>query len=208
MQFAKSIITNGLTLGFLRVKHVDVSVADNTLTASLQCWVAEADYVAGLPPPWVFPLTIPIPSEMGPLLQAGLLASPELSGATALPDALDTLDGAKVRKWAAIKTKREEVEFGGFVMGASTFDSDTVSQGRITGAVVLAMLATQAGMPFSQDWTLADNTSIPLDAPGMMAVGAALGQHVGGTHAVARTLRAAIEAATTLEELEEVQWPV
>lgn len=41
----------------------------------------------------------------------------------------------------------------------------------------------------------------------MIAAGQALGVHVGAQHATARTLRAAIEAATTVAEVEAVEWP-
>jgi hypothetical protein len=99
------------------------------------------------------------------------------------------------------------VEFGPFVCGGQTFDGDSESQRRIQGAAQLATLAQATGQPFSIDWTLADNTQATLTATEMIGVGVALGQHVNGAHGIARALRAQIDAATTPEELEAIQWP-
>lgn len=117
------------------------------------------------------------------------------------------LSEARAQAWARIKSARESVEFGPFVWGGQTFDGDSESQRRIQGAAQLATLAQATGQPFSIDWTLADNTQATLTAAEMIGVGMALGQHVNGAHGIARTLRTQIDAATTPEELEAIQWP-
>ena len=114
---------------------------------------------------------------------------------------------ARAEAWSRIKSARESVEFGPFVWGGQTFDGDSESQRRIQGAAQLATLAQATGQPFSIDWTLADNTQATLTATEMIGVGVALGQHVNGAHGIARTLRTQIDAATTPEELEAIQWP-
>lgn len=115
---------------------------------------------------------------------------------------------ARVEAWSRIKAARESVEFGPFVLGVHTFDGDSESQRRIQGAAQLATLAQATGQPFSIDWTLADNTQVTLTAAEMIGVGVALGHHVNEAHGIARTLRAQIDAATTPEQLEAIQWPV
>lgn len=114
----------------------------------------------------------------------------------------------RAQAWSRIKSARESVEFGPFAWGGQTFDGDSESQRRIQGAAQLATLAQATGQPFSIDWTLADNTQATLTAAEMIGVGVALGQHVNGAHGIARTLRTQIDAATTPEELEAIQWPV
>lgn len=118
-----------------------------------------------------------------------------------------TLDSRKASRWAAIKSARGTYEFGGFTWDGSTFDSDEVSQARIMGAVQMAVLAKAANQPFSIAWTLADNTVRTLTGDDMIAVGLALGTHVGTAHAIGRSLRAAIEAASTAGQVEAVTWP-
>lgn len=118
-----------------------------------------------------------------------------------------TLADHKAAKWEAIKAEREQREFGGFTWDGSTFDSDSQSQSRIMGAAQLATLAAMAQQVFFIDWTLAGNTVRTLSGTDMIGVGQALGVHVGTQHAIGRTLRAAIEFATTTAEVEAVTWP-
>lgn len=115
-----------------------------------------------------------------------------------------SLADLKAEKWVAIKAARNAAEFGGFTWDGSVFDSDLISQSRIQGATQLAGLAP---MTFSLDWTLADNSVRTLNAMQMIAVGEALGAHVATQHSIGRSLRAAIEAATSAAELDAIAWP-
>lgn len=45
-----------------------------------------------------------------------------------------------------------------------------------------------------------------LDAPAMIAVGVAMGQHIDSVHQIGRAKRAAIEAATTYDAVMAVTW--
>ena len=108
-----------------------------------------------------------------------------------------TLNEVKDAQWASIKQARCGAEYGGFTWDGSDFDSDPISQGRITGAVTLAQMDSAVSIV----WTLADNSVRTLSAADMIAVGVALGQHVNACHERARVLRGEIEAALTAEEL-------
>ena len=119
---------------------------------------------------------------------------------------LRTLQDIKDVRWAAIKQARNTAEFGSFVWDGSTFDSNAVATGRITGAALLAMMAASVGQPYSTDWRLTDNTLRTLSGADTMAVGAALGQHVKATHDHASTLRTQINDALTPEAVEAVTW--
>lgn len=119
-----------------------------------------------------------------------------------------SLDQARMDRWQVIKAQRTAREFGGFTWDGSTFDSDTESQSRIQGAAQLATLAKLAGQPFEVDWTLADNSVRTLSGDDMLAVGQAMGRHVMAVHGAGRALRARIESAETLEEVEAATWPV
>ena len=109
---------------------------------------------------------------------------------------------ARDAKWRGIKQDREEIEFGGFEWDGSQFDSDTLSQSRIQGAVQLAQMDPN----FSINWTLADNNSRLLNASEMIAIGVALGNHVNSSHTHSRTLRVLINQAKTIEEVEAITW--
>jgi len=113
-----------------------------------------------------------------------------------------TLQDFKDAQWAKTKQARSAAEYAGFTWGGSTFESDAISQNRITGAVTLAQMAPE----FTIDWILADNTVRTLSQADMLGVGAALGAHVAAVFAKGVTLRAQIEAATTPEAVEGVVW--
>lgn len=110
------------------------------------------------------------------------------------------------KTWERIKAAREAAEAAGFLYNGVLFDSDPVSIQRISGAVSLAMLAQAAGQPFSQTWTVADNTTMELDGPGMLAIGVALGEHISAIFEKARDKRAEIAQATTADQLDAIVW--
>lgn len=113
-----------------------------------------------------------------------------------------TLDDLKAEKWRNIKANRDSHEQGGFTWDGSVFDSDAISQQRITGAVTLAQLSTE----FTMAWTLADNSVRVLSQLEMLDVGVTLGFHVATQFVRGQTLRAQIEAAVTKEEVEAIVW--
>jgi len=113
-----------------------------------------------------------------------------------------TLDDLKSAQWTQIKQARTNAEYAGFTWDGSTFDSDAISQNRITGAVTLAQLSST----FTIDWTLATNQVRTLNQSEMLQVGAALGVHVQTQFAKGQSLRVQIDAATTQAEVEAVVW--
>lgn len=112
----------------------------------------------------------------------------------------------KEATWERLKAARDAAEYGGFMYNGAKFDSDQVSRARINGAVTLAMIAQMMSAPYSQDWILADNTTMALDAQGMIGVGIALGMHVKTIFDNATAKRAEVEAATTVAQLDAIVW--
>lgn len=117
-----------------------------------------------------------------------------------------SMDELRAARWEEIKAQRDAAEWGGFDTPFGRFDSDPNSQTKIIGAAQLASIALAQGTPFSIEWTLQDNTSVSLDAAQMIAVGAALSNHANAVHQRGRQLRAQIEAAVTLADLESITW--
>lgn len=112
------------------------------------------------------------------------------------------LETVKAERWNFIKSERDKAEYGGFTWDGSVFDSDAISQQRITGAVTLA----QMDVSYTTGWVLADNTVRVLTSADISAVGVALGQHVGAGFIHATILRAAIESASTVSAVEAIVW--
>jgi hypothetical protein len=113
-----------------------------------------------------------------------------------------TLADLKAAQWNLIKQARSNAEYAGFAWDRSVFDSDALSQNRITGAVTLAQLSPG----FTIDWTLADNSVRTLNQADMIAVGVALGVHVQTQFAKAQGLRLQIDAASTPGQVAVVVW--
>lgn len=127
------------------------------------------------------------------------------------PDPGAVLDAAKKEMRRRINAERDLQEVMPFIYLGKRFDADERSVSRIMGAVQAAQAALAAGAPFSVDWVCADNTIVTLDAQQMIAIPAALAQRIYAIHLHARTLKAEVEAATSLDDLAAIDvtagWP-
>lgn len=119
---------------------------------------------------------------------------------------LRTLEEAKQTKHDEINEERDTREAAGFPYMGKVFDSDPRSVMRINVAALAATLATAESIPFTIEWTTADNSKLTLDAPAMRGVPVALAQFGDSLHQTAKTLKAAVEAATSIAEVEAITW--
>ncbi|QDP58956.1 MAG: hypothetical protein Unbinned2819contig1003_42 [Prokaryotic dsDNA virus sp.] len=112
------------------------------------------------------------------------------------------LDEAKAQAWDNLKLDRDAQEFGAFSYNAWMFDADADSQARINSAAQAAMIDDT----FDAIWTLADNTTQALTATQLKELCKALSNHIKAAHDRGRIVRAQVEAATTIQELEAISW--
>ena len=112
------------------------------------------------------------------------------------------LNEAKAQAWDNLKLDRDAQEFGAFVWNGWQFDADADSQARINSASQAAIIDDT----FDAIWTLADNTTQALTATQLKEICKALGDHVKAAHDRGRIVRAQVEAATTIQELEAISW--
>ena len=143
---------------------------------------------------------------------------PSGMGIVYVPDAafagnLADIDGVvlKTALWERVKALRDAVIDGGAPTPIGVVDSDELSRSNISGAALGALIAQSASASFSMEWTAKDNSVHTLDAPGMIALGLAVLQHVSAAHDRARDLRAEIEAASDVVTLLQIDtgagWP-
>ena len=109
-------------------------------------------------------------------------------------------------KWVEIKLARDAAEFGGFSWGGYKFDTDETSRNRIMGAVQLASIALANGIPYSNEWTLKDNSVLLFSAAEMIDLGLNLGHYVNRVHSYGRILRLRKDEAATVEALNAIHW--
>lgn len=96
------------------------------------------------------------------------------------------------KKRVQITVARDAAINGGISHAGYDWDTDDVSRGYLTGAVV----NINAGIPLPEgfSWTAADDSDVPMDASGLIALGAAVTLHVNTQHVKSRILKARIKA--------------
>lgn len=207
MAFLKELdLPNGAVGNYHRILQISTNKLMDKLQVQVGSWPSYEAYLEEKPAIWNEYLEID-PGIVVERSQGLVLLNPRFSGASVVTDGNTDLEKAKAKQWSIIKITRDRREFGGFNWNNLNFDSDSQSQSRIQGGVQLAVLAQQASQVFSIVWTLQDNSVVSLNAQEMVAVGQALAVHVQTIHETARTLREQINSASTVEEVESVQWP-
>lgn len=118
---------------------------------------------------------------------------------------------ARVKVREAVKDKRQYTENYGCATIKGRVDTTPDSQLKLNGAATMALIAKMTGQPFALAWTMADNSTVTLNADEMIAVASAAGVHVSACHERARILKAAIDAAQDQAELDAIDiasgWP-
>lgn len=110
----------------------------------------------------------------------------------------------KDSKKKAINDKRDLLEKQGFEYLGKTMDSDLQSVIRINTIANSAFKSIQDETPFLITWTCADNSTVDLDAFGMIGMPEALAIHANALHVRVRDLKDQVDAITSTD-LEEVR---
>lgn len=119
------------------------------------------------------------------------------------------LDRAKSGKRAEINAARDAEESAGFDYLGKRFDSNAQAIKRLYGAAMAAQAAIASGAVATDsfvDWTCADGTVLTMtyaQAAGVIEAMAVVGNAL---HMKARDLKAQVEAAATVEEVNAIQW--
>ncbi|MGS0980653.1 DUF4376 domain-containing protein [Burkholderia glumae] len=114
---------------------------------------------------------------------------------------------AKAAKVAAINAERDQRQGAPFSFNGKEFGADAASISRITSAASLAALARAAGSAYSVDLPAVDGADVTLDADGVTALAGALTAAVSAVFDTARKLKAEIDAASSVAELDAIAWP-
>jgi hypothetical protein len=115
-----------------------------------------------------------------------------------------TLATAKQQRWTLLKSKRDLLANGTFWHDGEEYQ---VNEPRIAMFGVDASEAGQQSIPWSVDWVLADDSVLTLNGPQFLALVATMREFLAGIWATSQTLRNAIYALATIEEVDAVVWP-
>jgi len=98
---------------------------------------------------------------------------------------------------------------GGFEFEGHTYDSDLIGRMNIIGTAT----GVQAGieLPAEFTWRTADNVNVPIDGAGVIALGAALLEHVNTQYARSWALKAMVQAipddaADAADQIAAITW--
>lgn len=122
------------------------------------------------------------------------------------PAAPKPLAAIKSAKRAEIIAERNAAITGGFLYQGKMIDSDRDSVMAITGAAVAALAAKSANIPYAVVWTCADDSTLSLDADGVLGMSVTLAMFADAQHTKARPLKEAIAVETNPAQVEAINW--
>jgi len=128
-----------------------------------------------------------VPIEEG---WCGPFMVPDFANRTFVPD----LDAARAWMWERVKARRAQLETSTAPTPFGAVQIDEKSKTKISGLALAATIALAAGAPFEEEFTIANNSVVVLDAEAAQAMGLAVAAHISAIYAVARDLRAQIDA--------------
>lgn len=205
MAFLKNItVQNGTTVYYHRVVSLEVSPNSDVSTIRVNSWVSEEDYLLGKPNVWSQNITEPGVDRFLDEITSMLQDSTIFASSTVLVDVAE-LDKLRLQKILKLKHARDVLEYSGLHSGNNVYDSDIVSQSRITGGVLKALVMMQKQDTSNIYWTLKNNSIVTLTPAEMLQVGEDLYNHVQTSHGLYRAAKLLVMQATTAEEIEEVQ---
>jgi len=121
-------------------------------------------------------------------------------------DAIDDLVVYRNEKWEEIKAARDAARNAGFLFNGKTVQSDAASSDNVAGAALAATIAKALGVPYSVEWTMADNSVMPLNGDQVIAMFMTGAEFVKTIYARGVTLREQLAQAETEEEIQAIAW--
>lgn len=118
-----------------------------------------------------------------------------------------TLNGHKRKRWALIKQTAAARDADDITVGAHELKADAQARATLMQAITIAQLAAADGQPFSFEIDKADESVVTVNAAQLKAIIRAIHARTEAIRATARSLRAQIMAATTVAEVNAIEWP-
>ncbi|MEA5092468.1 hypothetical protein SDC9_37481 [bioreactor metagenome] len=113
---------------------------------------------------------------------------------------IEPVEHAKLRHISAAKAYRDAQEVAAITYNGNDYDYDAKARERLNIArQALEDLGTE-----SIDWTTADNTDVTLTIDDFAAINILAATRSNDLHVAYRATKAKLEAATTIEELEQI----
>lgn len=119
-------------------------------------------------------------------------------------DQVEQLASAKADKWKAIKKARAIDDNSNITWDTSVFQADERSLQKLITKT--RIMGTSVPIITEVDWTLADNTTRPMELADINAVIAAIDKRASDNFDKSQALRVSIDAAVLLTDLDTINW--
>lgn len=195
----------GGSIAFHKAVSAEVNYAAGTATVQVASWPTAEAHDAGAPLDWIQPVQIPIArlADVDAAL-VELEASPFVGGALTA-DASGTLGVAQLRQKSSIDAELERRKGLPVAFDGAMFDADRTARENVSGWQL--QLAAGASLPPGFVWRDFDNVDHAADTAFVNGLGAAITMRGTQLYAQAWALKAQVDAATTIEEVEAITWP-
>jgi hypothetical protein len=101
----------------------------------------------------------------------------------------DTLAQLRDKRWEQAKTYRTLRMANPCITQVGTVDIDAASLQKIGGAVTAALIAKMTNQPLVFNWTMHDNSVIPLNADAIITMGQEVAAYINACQAAGTTIR-------------------
>ena len=129
-------------------------------------------------------------------------------GTSRLATQLEITIARRLKRVSEINAERDRREQSTFPYMSKQVQCDPISVQRISVAAATAQMALAASVPYSVDWSCADNSILSLDALGVLGMMQALGAHGIAIHYYARTLKDQVAVSSDPESIDILTgWP-
>lgn len=180
---------NGAATTIHRVQRVEATPVGTVVV--INSYVSEAE---DAPISWQDSYSVPEDAMTGPVIPSVLtwLVSPAgpFDGGQLLADP-GPFDLAVAKVHDRIRALRDAIDVGGCETPFGRIDTSDKSKIKLTGSVVMA---SALGAAYSDEWRMADDTLLPIDAAKIVALGTAVGQFVSACQGRKNALDEAVAA--------------
>ncbi len=116
----------------------------------------------------------------------------------------ELLEDAKAAKKAAIETERDIRKFGNVTYDAIEYEADAWTITMIQQLLADARATDGASLPTTPFWRTADNSMVTLTLQDLEGLNQAIQHNVNSTYGWSWTLKAMLDAATTVAEVDAI----
>lgn len=211
MPFSKTLVVNGMTMTYARLSKFELQTRPLKAICCLELYSDKAEAAKGNVAKVVIP-NFDVSDTFSRSLEELLLKEPLFmmeGGSYSYEPLVEDLAIAKEKKIFELKQERELAIDAPLTTPYGVFDNAKEDRDNITDTFLLLQQLeadNTSGTPITVNFTKLDNTTATLNLTEIRNIALLMGQKVQLAYDKGRTLKTAVDAATTVEEVNAVVW--